>query len=169
MKPAPVVNERSGLPSAFSLIILLLLIPLKKSKDPERTILPSGCIWTSSTTPLAPTPITKSVSTAPLGNNLITRLAVTPLYFIKLPATITLPFDCKAKLYTIPLLAAIIVLKETSIDPSLLSRINRFAVIPLKLVNAPPKSIFPSGCSKEQYTLPLKLVPKLKEVSLEPS
>jgi hypothetical protein len=81
LKPKPVVNEGSGLPSAFSLIILLLLIPLKKSKDPERMILPSGCIWTSSTTPLAPNPITKSVSTVPLGNN-PTRLAVTPLYFV---------------------------------------------------------------------------------------
>ena len=111
----------------------------------------------------------KPASKFPLGKTRATRLAVIPLYFVKLPTITTLPLVCKTNPYTIPLLAAIDVLNVVSMDPSLFNRINRFALIPLKVVKEPPKIILPSGCIKEQYTLPLKLVPKLNERSLEPS
>ena len=60
-------------------------------------------------------------------------------------------------------------LKVTSLVPSAFKRISFATFTPLKVTKEPPKIIFPSGCIKEQYTLPSMPEPKLNERSLEPS
>ncbi len=85
LKPVPIVNVLSILPSVFNLIILFLDTPEYDVKVPAANIFESDCMLTSVIVArlLKPVPILNVLSTLPSLFNLIILLLVTPEYDVK--------------------------------------------------------------------------------------